>query len=166
MTEQEVVVMAAKTAIDTYKKEVEGKRKREKESAIKNTKKLLKNYTFLKVHCECAVERLENDRPSEIAILLMELFDKKGALSLESITQTKRRTEIMLKHVNDMLLQYNKYCSRNEYDYYRVLEGNYIEKKSKDDIAEELGVSPRTVDRYLVKAIEDMSVLLWGIIAA
>lgn len=90
-------------------------------------------------------------------------------LEVSAICSMRRKTGLMMSHVDKMLTAYKALCSKavNEEEVRRwnTLYLRYIRKEQTpiDDIAEQLHVDKRTIYRDTNKAFEDMAVLLFGI---
>lgn len=163
MNEEEVIRLAVKTAIDTFEEKREKHTENMKTHLRENTKLLLKNYNMLQQHVDNLVNESVESRPSDLQIMLTELFDRKGLIRLRAITESRERTELMLEHVNVMLTAYRDQCCKNNRQYFHVLYRYYIDGYEMTQIANELSIAERTAWRYLDKALEDLSVLLWGL---
>ncbi len=91
------------------------------------------------------------------------------ALEVSSICSMRRKTGLMMSHVDKMLTAYEAICKEaqntDEARRWDVLYLRYIgeEKLSVNDVAERLHVDKRTVFRDSSRAMEDMAVLLFGI---
>lgn len=109
---------------------------------------LLKNYRKLKAHyAHISPETLE----------------------VSVICSMRRKTGLMMSHVDKMLTAYEAMCRNAENpEETRRWEGLYLryigdESLSVDDIAERLNIDRRTFYRDVNRAMEDMAVLLFGI---
>jgi hypothetical protein len=109
---------------------------------------LMKNYRKLKAH-------YSNVSPE--------------TLEVSAICSMRRKTGLMMSHVDKMLAAYEAMCKgsinpdegrRWEALYLRYIDG---ERMSVDDIASQLNIDKRTFYRDINKAMEDMAVLLFGI---
>jgi hypothetical protein len=158
-----VVKLATETAIEIYEQRIEKDHAKKREQARKNTKKLLAGYNELKEHCENAIADIESSVPTDLQLLLTELFNRRGVLRVESILASKRRTELILEHVDNMLDVYRKQCNYRNQPYFKSLVYFYIDKLDVDAVADKLNVEKRTVYRYLEQAENDMALLIWGI---
>lgn len=109
---------------------------------------LMRNYRRLKVH-------YANVSPETLEVC--------------SICSMRRKTGLMMSHVDKMLVAYEALCREssdpNELRRWNALRLKYIDnrKLSADDIAEELHVDKRTFHRDINRALEDLAVLLFGI---
>ncbi len=90
-------------------------------------------------------------------------------LEVSTICSMRRKTGLMMSHVDKMLTAYKALCSKainaDEARRWDAIYLRYISKKQMpvDDIAEQLHVDKRTIYRDTNKAFEDMAVLLFGI---
>ncbi len=113
-----------------------------------DVKLLMKNYRMLKAHyAHVSPETLEVD----------------------AICSMRRKTGLMMSHVDKMLTAYQAICyeskrsdEKNRWD---ILYLRYItdERITIDDIADRLSIDRRTYFRYVNRAMEDLAVLLFGI---
>lgn len=113
-----------------------------------DVKLLMKNYRKLKAHyAHVSPETLE----------------------VNAICSMRRKTGLMMSHVDKMLVVYNALCrdcgKSEESRRWNVLYLRYIadERLTVEEIAEQLGIDRRTFYRDISKAMEDMAVLLFGI---
>lgn len=137
---------------------------------LRNTKLLLRNYNNFKMHCNNAVytsKQLKSMNALDILDELENIDDE--SLYINSIKKTRDRTYIIVKHINRMLQLY-KYSVEKSNDVnairgYEAIQMFYLsnEKKTYDQIAEDLNVSERTVFRDIKQGIEDLSALIFGI---
>lgn len=90
-------------------------------------------------------------------------------LEVSSICAMRRKTKLMMSHVDKMLTAYKALCEKaansDETRRWEALYLRYIgdEKLSVDDIADRLHIDKRTFYRDINKAMEDMAILLFGI---
>ena len=120
----------------------------------------------MKEHCEHAIASVENSVPSDLQIVLNEVFNRRGLLRVEAIASSKRRTELIIEHIDSMLAVYRTQCEHRCEPFFDILIDFYIEKLSVEEIADAKHVSTRTVYNYLERAEKDVSILLWGVQAA
>lgn len=91
------------------------------------------------------------------------------ALEVNSICSMRRKTGLMMSHVDKMLKTYRALCLESENSEevrrWKALYLRYIgtERMRAEDIADQLGIDKRTFYRDIGKAMEDMAVLLFGI---
>lgn len=90
-------------------------------------------------------------------------------LEVSAICSMRRKTGLMMSHVDKMLAAYEAMCKESlnpdEGRRWEALYLRYIDSKrmSVDDIASQLNIDKRTFYRDINKAMEDMAVLLFGI---
>lgn len=90
-------------------------------------------------------------------------------LEVSSICSMRRKTSLMMSHVDKMLLVYKTLCEnaidQNEAGCWTALYLRYIadERMTIDNISKQMNVDKRTFYRYINRAFVDMSVLLFGI---
>lgn len=163
-----------KRAMIEYDKTKKSSSKTKYDKRLRNTGLLLKNYRNFKEHCKNAIyEDLEEIKIKEDSDVI-EIFDKiynmedDGAI-VESILKAKERTLIIIKHIDNCINFYEykaKISENNEFQRrVEVLKKLYIneEEKSFEEIAEELFVSTKTVNRDRKKATEDLAPLVFGV---
>ena len=91
------------------------------------------------------------------------------ALEVSSICSMRRKTGLMMSHVDKMLAAYEAMCrdavNPEETRRWEALYLRYIDERrmSIDDIATKLCIDKRTFYRDINRAMEDMAVLLFGI---
>ena len=91
------------------------------------------------------------------------------ALEVNSICSMRRKTGLMMSHVDKMLKTYRALCLESENPEearrWNALYQPYIGKDRMrvEAIAEQLNIDKRTFYRDVGKAMEDMAVLLFGI---
>ena len=91
------------------------------------------------------------------------------ALEVSSICSMRRKTSLMMSHVDKMLLVYKALCEnsvdQSEASCWQALYLRYItdERMTIDNIAERMNIDKRTFNRYINRAFVDMAVLLFGI---
>jgi len=90
-------------------------------------------------------------------------------LEVDAIFSMRRKTGLMMSHVDNMLAAYKAMCKEaltpDEARRWEALYLRYIsdERLSVEDIADRLGVERRTFYRDISMAMEDLAVLLFGI---
>ena len=118
------------------------------DSRYHDVKLLMKNYRMLKAH----YDRVSSE-----------------TLEVSTICSLRRKTGLMMSHVDKMLTAYKAICyesgrpdEKNRWD---ALYLRYIaeERTTIDSITDKLNIDRRTYFRYTNRAMEDMAVLLFGI---
>lgn len=141
----EDIARTAAMAVITQRKDI---MQEEFDTRYHDVKLLMKNYRKLKAHYAKV--------PSE-------------AMEVDVICSMRRKTGLMMGHVDKMLSAYKALCEGsgepNEEKRWTALYLRYIaeERISIDVIAAQMEIDRRTFYRYIEKAFEDMAVLLFGI---
>lgn len=143
---------------------------------LRNTRLLLKNYRSFVEHCDNAKYLVENPIKKEIEKdnLKVQLFDdfynlQDDAYIVASILKSKEKTRIILDHINLCLDFFQaKAIKTNNQEMirrYNVISDLYINETpmTYEEIAEIEHISQKTVNRDRKKAIEELSVLIFGI---
>ena len=143
---------------------------------LRNTRLLLKNYRSFVDHCDNAKYLVENPIKKEIEKdnLKVQLFDdfynlQDDAYIVASILKSKEKTRIILDHINLCLDFFQaKAIKTNNQEMirrYNVISDLYINETpmTYEEIAEIEHISQKTVNRDRKKAIEELSVLIFGI---
>lgn len=158
-----IVKVATQTAIEVYRKHNEDMLAKRNEKAVKNTVVLLEGYVAMKQHCMNAIAKSEETlTPSDLQAVLYEVFNRKGFLQIESILASKRRTELIIYHIDEMMKVYKEYCIKMDRPYYDCVHDRYIDSLSISEIAEKRGTSERNVYNWLNAATEDLAIYFFG----
>ena len=120
------------------------------DTRYKDVKLLMRNYRKLKTY----YDRVEPE-----------------TLEVNAICSMRRKTGLMMSHVDKMLIAYQALCQAqkkfnpDEARRWEVLYLRYMadERMNLDDIADKLHINKRTLYRDTDRAMEDMAVLLFGI---
>ena len=145
-----IVKVATQTAIEVYRKHNEDMLAKRNEKAVKNTVVLLEGYVAMKQHCMNAIAKSEETlTPSDLQAVLYEVFNRKGFLQIESILASKRRTELIIYHIDEMMKVYKEYCIK-------------MDSLSISAIAPKRGTSERNVYNWLNAATEDLAIYFFG----
>lgn len=154
---------AAQTALTEFNWRNEDMLAKKNERAYKNTTTLLEGYTAMKAHCQSAIAKAEDTlTPSDLQIVLYEVFNRRGLLQIETILASKRRTELIIEHIDKMLDVYRNNCINNDKHYCECVIDRYINDLTIAEIAEKHNTVERNVYRWLDKGIDDLSIYLFG----
>lgn len=154
---------AAQTALTEFNRRNEDMLAKKNERAYKNTTTLLEGYTAMKAHCKSAIARAEETlTPSDLQTVLYEVFNRRGLLQIETILASKRRTELIIEHIDKMLEVYRMTCINNNKHYCECVIDRYINDLTIAEIAEKHNTVERNVYRWLDKGIDDLSIYLFG----
>lgn len=154
---------AAQTALTEFNRRNEDMLAKKNERAYKNTTTLLEGYTAMKAHCKSAIAKAEDTlTPSDLQTVLYEVFNRRGLLQIETILASKRRTELIIEHIDKMLDVYRITCINNKKHYCDCVIDRYINDLTIAEIAEKHNTVERNVYRWLDKGIDDLSIYLFG----
>lgn len=147
--------------IKQFKEQHKKMQKQEKDWRLRNTKLLLENYHRLRDHCESIDQELEE---YEDTVFILE------ELTLESLMKYKLKTVKMMKHFDRMLKHYERDCengSEEEQRRYKVIYHRYLSETrvTVQKLCEMYSVEQGTIYRDTKLAINDISVLLFGLVA-
>ena len=165
----EMAKRSATEAVDAYCRKLRKNERESRDVRLHNIKKLLENYRQLKKHAETAVY---SSMQKEVEELLNEIWDQNYRRTEQivfSIKTSATKTRIILAHVDAALEQYRLYCyaspDRLLRDRFDSLSARYIDddEKSVNQIARDLHVDRRTVQRYIKKALNEVSAFMFGI---
>lgn len=134
-----------------------------------NTRLLLQHYRSLNSHYANAVWDDRDVSDEFIDIMEMMCGNCPETVVVDTIKKSAEKTRIIMQHVNKMLDIYKSQCEHSKYTedmrHWRVIKGLYLvpEKVSVDDIAEQESINRRTVYKDADAAVEDLTMLLFGI---
>lgn len=151
---EDMIQKAAKAAVREWKRQEEVERRRDK---YHNTFTLMKCYRDAVFHIENAVsdgEQLE----------LKGMTEEQQQMYLESIRRTRFKTLIMTAHIDKAVeeIERRRKAAGKEVEY-RAFELYFMQGWDYEQIAEELDTGKNTPRRWIMKIINELSVLLWGI---
>lgn len=159
------VQVGVREALDRIGREKEEKRKSRHDRRLRNTDLLLKNYNKFVAHCNAAIYTSKQLKLANAVDLLDEVDEQDDEVYVQSIMRTKERTFIIVNHIK-RIVSYYKFITRSEPEKERkfnVLIGLYIDKKTYSQLGEELFCSTKTIERDRKEAIEELSVLIFGV---
>lgn len=137
------------------------RQKQEKDWRLRNTKLLLENYRRLREHCDDIDQQLEE---YEHTIFVLE------ELTLESLMKYKIKTAKMMRHFDRMLNHFRTDSlngTEEEQRRYKIIYHRYLsaERISIPKLCEAFGVEQGTVYRDTNIAINNISILLFGLVS-
>lgn len=142
---------------------------------IRDTKLLLKNYRLFKKHIKETTYtegQLETATVSEILdkLYILEDSEKDDLTIVQGILKSKKRTEIIITHIDTIILGYTTSASKSKDNEFKrranVVNKLFIEGKkgkSYEQIADEEHTSVSSVKRDKNRAIKEIAILLFGI---
>lgn len=166
------VTRGIKQGLEAAKNEEKLKEKMTYDIKLKNTRLLLKNYRKFVSFCKQATvseKELETATVEEILDkLYCSAYDE--VTIVQSILASKKRTEIILTHIKRIINFYifEADSSNNDEKWRKahVLNDLYVEGKCKpkiSDMSDKYHVGERQIHRDAKSAIEEISVLMFGI---
>lgn len=149
--------MSNKEVKELAKEVIKELARQQKDKRLHNTRLLMKNYTALKNHIENVNEDIED---FEIEVEM----GSKDNLWIMSIARSKIRTAKMVAYVESAMdLVKEKFEKNSEAEKFRAFEMFYLDKKTNEEIQEELNCGKNSPKRWSDLIIEELNVLLWGI---
>lgn len=172
--DENILKQIVSDTIKEYDRQQREKSKVKRDKRLRNTDLLLKNYRNLLAHLNYAIDDEKQLKDSDCDLELQQIQDEIDMLEenyeevyIQAIKRTKTRTKIILKHIEvavefykeKMSLSNDPNCKRR----YEVISKYYFENKKIFDISEELNCSDKTISRDKKRAIEELSILFFGI---
>lgn len=155
-----LVKQITETAIEIYKETEKKEFKLKRDRRLHNVKELMKNYERIKQSVKNV--NMEDPEDAEDILDIGELMSSEFVV--ESLSQSKHRSKLMVQHVDKTLRAYKQICQVESIDErYKIVYDRYIINLPAHKVAEKYGLSLRTFHREIDRACEDMSVLLFGI---
>ena len=160
-----------RAAAEYIAKEHQRERESRYDRRLGNTKLLLQNYRMFKEHCSKAVfDASQLDEETDNAIDILDLmWGRDGENFVSSIKRSAQRTQIIMRHIDEMLNAYAGLCKlsgrdedlrrmRSVFAYYIDVPGQTIE-----EISEHECVNTSTVYRDIAIATEKLTGLIFGL---
>ena len=125
-----------------------------------------KHYSQLQSYVDNAISDSTQAEDIWLNELLADMFDDNSIVRVNAIVKSKEKTALMMRHVNNMLDIYAEKCNTKQFKYCECMRRYYINGETLEQIAESFPEKPdvRTIKRYIARGIEELSVLLWGVI--
>lgn len=130
---------------------------------LRNTRLLLKHYSYFRNHADEAIYKSSQLNAVDI---LDEIDDCRSDVYIQSIKKSATKTAIVISHINNMLEIYESFALKkgdSELRKLRVLRAFYFEQMRMSDIAINENVVERTCTRDLCDAVNTLSALIFGI---
>lgn len=173
LTYQEAVKIGIREGIKYIKEQEYHKTTKRYDRRLRNTRLLLKHYRDLKVH-----DRLADSSSDKIyEENAIDILDDVEAIDddeqyVQAISRTKKRTAVIIGHMNRALKYYENICKGegqlNERRY-KIIRYMYIDPTENDaiptyeEVSGKFSITIKTVGRDVKSAIEDLSILFFGI---
>ncbi|WP_375180555.1 hypothetical protein [Enterococcus rotai] len=154
LSDEQLDILADKITI-RITREQQNEFEKMRQYAFHNTRLLLKNYDKLKAHVQTVEDQLTGDQ---------ETFWNHKYLTLSALMQNRAKTVKIMHHVMYCLSEYERICTENKSRGYELLKKKYFGAKLSDEmIASFYDVDRSTVNRQIKDAINDFSILLYGV---
>lgn len=173
LTYEEAVKIGVREGIKYIKEQEYYKTTKRYDRRLRNTRLLLKHYRDLKVH-----DRLADSSSDKIyEENVIDILDDVEAIDddeqyVQAISRTKKRTAVIIDHMNRALKYYETICKNegplNERRY-KIIRYMYIDPTENDtiptyeEVSGKFNITIKTVGRDVKSAIEDLSILFFGI---
>lgn len=167
------VQAGVKEALERIRQDNKNKRMLKKDRRLRNTELLLKNYNGLLEHYKTSkytqdkIETESPEDPFEEMEAEVEIDEEYETIYINSIKRTKARTKIMLDHI-EKVVDYYEYQAKNSENpsfgrRYKIIVLLFFQELTWDETAEILHCSKKTISRDRVLAVEELSVLFFGV---
>jgi len=169
----EAVKIGIREGIKYIKEQEYYKTKKRYDRRLRNTRLLLKHYRNLKVHSRLADSSANSIYESNAIDILDDInpIDDEEQY-VQAISRTKIRTSIIIGHINRVMEYYKAICKNDgnvKERRFNIIKYMYIDPVKDDtsptyeEAAEYFNLNVRTVGRDVRAAIEDLSILFFGI---
>lgn len=140
---------------------------------LRNTRLLLKHYRSLQAHnklAENTTVRIYREDAVDILDDIEAIDDEEQYV--QALSRTKIRTLMIVAHMNKAMMYYKSICEADDKGKerrYKIINYMYLEMNKDDTIptyeqaAEYFNLSVKTIGRDIKLAIEDLSILFFGI---
>lgn len=173
MDYEEAVKIGIREGIKYIKEQEYYKTKKRYDRRLRNTRLLLKHYRDLKIHDKLAEDSANNIYENNAIDVLDEVdsIDDEEQY-VQAISRTKIRTSIIVGHINKSMEYYRAICQQDgnvKKRRYDIIKYLYIDPTKTDlvptyeEAARHFNLNVRTVGRDVRNAIEDLSILFFGI---
>ncbi|KIH70058.1 hypothetical protein [Salinicoccus roseus] len=154
--DEHMVKLISEVAIEKYKETEKQEIKLKRDRRLHNVKKLMTNYNRIRQSVEKSKVEAESDMSVE-QLMTSEYM-------IESLSQSKERSKLMVEHVKKILTAYENICRvENVPERYSLLTDRYVDNLPVHILQDRYALSSRTIYREIDRACEDMAVLLFGI---
>lgn len=169
------VDIATTNAINIMEERKSKRKKHIYDNRLNNTKLLMKNYRRFKEAISNAVFSESNLDTMTVGEVLSKIEDLDSTTSseviVESILKSKKKTEIILSHIDRVLKRYFKKVENSKDERLKerveMFKMYYIDEKSENITYEEMStifhMSGKQINRNITRVASDVSVLLFRI---
>ncbi|MDF2804341.1 MAG: hypothetical protein K0S61_4246 [Anaerocolumna sp.] len=173
ISHDEAVKIGVREGIKYIKEQEYYKTKKRYDRRLRNTRLLLKHYRGLKIHnkiSDSSTNAIYEKNAVDVLDDIEAINDEEQYI--QALSRTKIRTLIIVGHINKAMKYYQAICKSEgkiKERRYRIIRYMYIDP-SKDEViptyeqvAEHFNVTVKTIGRDVRGAIEDLSILFFGI---
>ncbi|MDT8715456.1 hypothetical protein IAI10_02135 [Clostridium sp. 19966] len=169
----EAVKIGIREGIKYIKDQEFYKTKKRYDRRLRNTRLLLKNYRTLLIHNKLAddtVNQVKGENAVDILDDIESINDEEQYV--QALSRTKIRTVTILGHINKAIKYYKYICEAEDSlkeRRYKIISYMYLEpsenevNRTYEQVAEHFNLSIKTVGRDVRLAVEDLSILFFGI---
>lgn len=173
MTYEDAVKIGIREGIKYIKDQEYHKTKKRYDRRLRNTRLLLKHYRTLKAHnliADTTTNKIYEDNAIDVLDDIEAIDDEEQYV--QALSKTKIRTLILIGHINKALGYYKAICESEgltKERRYKIIKYMYIDPTEDDrvfnyeQVAEHFDLNIKTVGRDVRLAIEDLSILFFGI---
>ncbi len=154
-----------------YIKEIEYRNTNKRyDRRLRNTKLLLKHYRELHIHESITNSSVEEIEYSNAIDILDDIDVLDDETYIQSIGRTRTRTRIIINHIDKAIKYYEAICNtESKRRKFNIIYDLFIDRNEDsiiptyDDIANRYKINSKTVARDVNVAIEELSILLFGV---
>ena len=166
------VAKGIRQGLEQTKKEEKLKEKITFDIKFKNTRLLLKNYRRFKKFCKQAIVSEKELETATVEDILDKLYCSSydEVTVVQSILSSKKRTEIIMKHIKSMIRFYISEANSSKIEEKirrsKIIKELYIDNDNKPDmslLAEKYHISLRQLHRDKNIAIEEIAIFMFGV---
>lgn len=170
---EEAVKIGIREGIRYIKDQEYYKTKKRYDRRLRNTRLLLKHYRSFIIHSDFSdtvIDKVYSENAIDVLDNLESINDEEQYV--QAISRTKLRTTIMVGHINKAIKYYEVICKnegKNKVRRYNIIRFMYIDPNENkivptyEEVAEKFDVNIKTVGRDVREAVEDLSILFFGI---
>lgn len=170
---EDAVKIGIREGIKYIKDQEYYKTKKKYDRRLRNTKLLLKHYRSLQKHTQItkdSVSKIQEENAIDVLDDIESINDEEQYV--QAIERTKIRTKIIVNHVNKAISYYEHICNKEgqiKERRFKIIKYMYIDNTKNDeiptyeDVATHFNINIKTVGRDVRSAIEDLSILFFGI---
>ncbi|MGO4927379.1 hypothetical protein ACTQ5J_02095 [Fundicoccus sp. Sow4_F4] len=156
---RELLAIITEQAIKSHEQQKVKEKTQQRDYRLRNATLLLKNYHKLKVHCKAISNDIKDYEDM--------VYDP-DELNLYTLMKYKARTAQMLNYFDRIFRAYGELSKRQgeaAERRYRICQRMYIDEQNgtAGELSDYYNIDRSTVFRDINKAIEDLSIMLWGI---